>query len=454
VIAEDRVIAQLAEANPRPAASAPTAQDRAEADRILRRVLNDATAAPPRRRRPRLGILVPITSLLVVVGVAALIVRTGGSSTRGSSSEGRLQITLAVQPTAQTPRITASAMSREIAIMRRRLTSLGDGYTVAQSGAHGIIVALPKGGASPSRVSRLVTQPARLRFYDWEADVLTPNGKTAASQLAAQDPTAVLVSQGGNEGAGAAGPGSMSLYDAVTLAAEQPRASVSRFLSRLGPEYYMFGASGSSACAAAARDWGASTTPAGRCLLAGPVSAASRRDAMGELAAQVPPGVTASEGQVRVIPQGVVILQATRLNAAAQVPIFSPRARFFVLRDHLALTGDDITHPRASTEQTGQPDVTFGFTGTGQTAFQRATQAIAARGRTVSVAGATFDQHFAVALDNQLLTVPQIDFRTYPDGIIGGRGADITGGFTRRAARDVATELRSGALPLAVRVVR
>lgn len=79
---------------------------------------------------------------------------------------------------------------------------------------------------------------------------------------------------------------------------------------------------------------------------------------------------------------------------------------------------------------------------------------IAHRGANVSVGGAALYQHFAVALDDQLLTVPQIDFRIYPDGIIGAGGADITGGFTRRSATDLATELRDGPLPLAVRVVR
>jgi SecD/SecF fusion protein len=345
-------------------------------------------------------------------------------------------------------------MAREIAVIRRRLASLGRGYTVRQTGAHGIVVTIPKAhGAETSRIVGLITPPAQLRFYDWEANVLTPNGKTVASQLSTQDRAAVSVSQGGGAGPGAPGTG-MPLYDAVTLAAKQPPAAASRFLSRLGPEYYMFGASGSSGCATAARYWGASTTPAGRCLLAGPVSAASRREAIDELTSALPPGVAVSEGQVRVIPQGTVILQAAQLNAAAQVPVFSPAARFFVLRDHVALSGADITHPQASTDTSGLPDVTFGFTGAGRAAFQRVTKAVAHRGANVSLGGSQLNQHFAVALDNQLVTVPQIDFRSYPDGIIPATGADITGTLTRQSARDLATELRDGPLPLAVRVVR
>jgi SecD/SecF fusion protein len=62
--------------------------------------------------------------------------------------------------------------------------------------------------------------------------------------------------------------------------------------------------------------------------------------------------------------------------------------------------------------------------------------------------GDTLEQHFAVALDNRLLTVPSIDFRIYPQGIPGSGGADIVAGFTPSSARDLAILLRYG--PLAV----
>jgi hypothetical protein len=53
-----------------------------------------------------------------------------------------------------------------------------------------------------------------------------------------------------------------------------------------------------------------------------------------------------------------------------------------------------------------------------------------------------------VALDTKLITVPQIDFKTYPEGIPGDNGADITAGFTIQSARDLAPQLRLGALPI------
>ncbi|HYZ81075.1 MAG TPA: hypothetical protein VE571_07390 [Solirubrobacteraceae bacterium] len=347
-------------------------------------------------------------------------------------------------------------MSREMALLRRRLASLGHGFTVRQSGTASIVVTAPK-RAERGQIVPLLTPSAQLRFSDWEANVLTPNGKTVASQLLTQDHTAVLVSQGAGEGPGFAGAGSRPLYEAATLGAAQPRSGASRFLSRLGPEYYLFGRPGSRACAAVAAAHGSTPPiPSTHCLLAGPLdpgSSVSRARAIGELAAQLPAGVASSQGQVVVVPQGTLIVKAQPLHSLA--PEFSsPGAQFFVMRDRVALTGSDITHPRASTDAGGAPSVTFNFTRTGRAAFQQATRAIAHRGAHVSLGGETLDQHFAVALDNQLVTVPSIDFRQYPDGVPGANGADITGGLTPATARDMATQLRYGALPLALRVTQ
>jgi SecD/SecF fusion protein len=458
VTTDERVIAKLAEANPVSDAAPRTAQQRAEADRVLARVLSDAPAAPSRRRRPRLGILVPVASVLVVVLVAAVILRTGGSGTTAAGGSGGMQIVLNAQPTSRTPQVSATGMSREIAVIRRRLGSLGRGYAVAQSGARQIVVTLPSGHAAQrERIVRLITQPAQLRFYDWEADVLTPNGKTVASQLARQDRTAVSVSQGGNTGAGVVGAGSMSLYAAVKLAATQPAQHDSSTLSRIGPEYYVFGAPGSAACTGLPTAGHAGPDRGGHCLIAGPLDgggAAGVHDAVEVAASRYPSGRIPGRAEVVPVPQGTIVLQATQLDAAAPPTLSDPSAQFFVLRDRVALTGADITHPHAGTDQSGSPDVTFRFTGAGRAAFQQVTKAIAHRGANVSLGGVQLNQHFAVVLDTQLVTVPQIDFHSYPDGIIGGGGADIAGGLTPRSARDLATELRYGALPLALRVVR
>ena len=360
-----------------------------------------------------------------------------------------MSITLRAEPTPQVPRITAAAMSRELAIIRRRLRTVGHGFAVTQSGASGIVVAGPAvRAAERARIVRLVGQTAQLSFYDWEANALTPNGKTVASQLLTQDPTAMTISDGRASGPGTPGAGSLALYQAAKLAAKQPAQPLSETQSRKGPAYYLFGAPGSPACAAVAKANGTLPVRGQHCLLNGPEASLS------DLYAGLPVGVTKADGELVTVPQGTVVLQAANPSASDQIEPSSPNAEFYVLKDDVAVPGNDITNPQPTTDSSGQPDVTFGFTRTGQSRFEAVTRQVARRGARVSVGGETLAQHFAVALDNQLITVPQIDYRQYPDGIAGGGGADVTGSFTPQSARDLATELRLGALPLAVRVVR
>jgi SecD/SecF fusion protein len=149
-----------------------------------------------------------------------------------------------------------------------------------------------------------------------------------------------------------------------------------------------------------------------------------------------------------VVQQGTVVLQAVPANFSHEPGWSDPAAQFYALKDHVALFGNDITNPQQSTDQAGAPDVAFGFTGRGGNEFQTVTAQIAHRGDLVSGLGQTLVQHFAVALDTQLITVPSIDFKTYPDGIQGNNGAEITGGFTITSAQNLATQLRLGALPI------
>ena len=70
-----------------------------------------------------------------------------------------------------------------------------------------------------------------------------------------------------------------------------------------------------------------------------------------------------------------------------------------MLKDNVALRGSDITNPEESTDpNSGEPDVTFGFSSKGKSEFQNVTAAIARRGALVSGLGQSYQQHFAVAL--------------------------------------------------------
>ena len=397
--------------------------------------------------------------LLLVVGlvIASLIVIAGvpGTSVKykktvlGLDLKGGVELVYQGQPSAQTPKVTPDALQRAVDIMRSRVDSLGVSEPEIQTTGNNLItVGLPN-VSDTARAESEVGTTAQLNFFDWEANVLTPNGKTVASQLQSQDPTALTISQGsgGNGAPGTPGAGSMRLYQAVQLASKQPPSS-STNNSRAGPQYYAFGAPGSAACAAAAKANGTTPVAGQHCLLSGP------DDNLNDLKAGLPPGVTASEAEILTVPRGTVVLQAIPANFSKSVPIGDPSAQFFVLKDNVALRGNNITNPQQSTDpNSSQPDVTFGFSGKGKKAFQDVTAQIANRGSLVSGLGTSLNQHFAVALDNRLITVPYIDYKQYPDGINGDNGADISGSFTISSAQDLANELRLGALPINLKLI-
>jgi SecD/SecF fusion protein len=387
--------------------------------------------------------------LLLVIGLIAAsgVVMTQFKTRLGLDLKGGVELVYQGQPTPQTPVVTQDALSRAVDIMRQRVDQLGVAEPQIQtSGGNQISVDLPD-VKDIARAEKQVGTTARLEFYDWEANALTPNSKPVASQLTIQDPTAIQISQGSaSVPPGDPGAGSLSLYDAVKLASKQP-PQPSSTNARQGSQYYVFGAPGSAACATAARDQGKSPTLGVHCLLSGP------DDNQQDLLSGLPAGVSASQGEILVVPQGTVVLQAADPSASHTTAFNDPNAQFYVLKDNVSLLGNDITNPQQSTDQSGSPDVTFSFTSKGKNEFQSVTSTIAHRGDTVSTLGQALNQHFAVALDNKLITVPSIDFKTYPDGINGDSGADITGGFTIQSAQDLATQLRLGALPISLKLI-
>jgi SecD/SecF fusion protein len=384
-------------------------------------------------------------SVLVVVAVVAVGFGLHPRSRAGSAVPGG-EVRVVFSATAVNPRSPLGpSLEHSVEILRQRLSSVFPSVHVSR-GRNGLVVVVPEARRSDRARIVALAAPARLEFYDWEANALTPNGTTVASQLQTQDPTALQISQGSGVGPGTPGAASMNLYNAVTLASRQaPEPSSDN--ARPGPAYYMFGAPGSQACKLAAEDRGTVPTVGAHCYLSGPN--ANKQD----LISALPNHVHASEGKTLVVPRGITILQAVPASFADAPAISSAAAAFFVLKDRVALLGSDITNPQPSTDLAGNPDVKVGFSAKGKHEFRSVTSVIAHRGNFVSQLGQQFNQHFAVALDNRLVTVPSIDFKTYPEGIIDNSGADITAGFTVQSAQDLATMLRFGPLPVSL-VVR
>jgi SecD/SecF fusion protein len=401
-------------------------------------------------RRRNIFILLLVTGLVAVSGVVIAANRTF----LGLDLKGGVELVYQGEPTPQS-KVTPAALSRVVDILTNRVDQLGASQpSISTTGGSDITVDLPD-MTNAAQAEHEVGQTSRLYFYDWEANAVTPNGETVASQLLAQTQAAVEISQGPDGGGDAGAPhaGSTDLYAAIKLAESIKNPPIGTFNSHVYPLYYLFAAPGSAACRAAGKDYGYAPVAGVHCFVEGSETA-PRATALQDLYEGLPTGVTRGETELVSVPRGTVVLAAVPSNLTKAPSPNSPATQWYTLLDKAALTGSEITNPLASTDSTGgAPDVTFGFNSQGNTAFENVTATIAKRGEVDHPTGAAEYQHFAIALDNQLVTVPSINYSMYPDGIPGSGGSEITGNFTTTSASNLATELRLGALPINLRKV-
>ncbi len=217
----------------------------------------------------------------------------------------------------------------------------------------------------------------RLQFYDWEANVIGPEGRPAPG-----DPKVT-----GGPNAGTAG--AISLYDAVLRAAKRP-ADPEADNGRPGSVFF-----------ALDRD---------------------RRRVVGEAA-------TTRQAASAAAPAGATIAEVK--PGTAIVGAEGSASRFYVLDDDVAIRGTEIRNAREGDDQvSGRPVTLFDFSETGRTLFKQLTAKLAGRGSQASLDRvdddpAQHNQHFAVVYDGQLVTTPFIDFRSSPDGLDPSAGTQL-----------------------------
>ncbi len=112
------------------------------------------------------------------------------------------------------------------------------------------------------------------------------------------------------------------------------------------------------------------------------------------------------------------------------------------------MTGSDLKLSGTQADfaaDTGQPEVLMSFTGKGGKIFHQITREEYQRGKALGN-----PQHFAIVLDNQIRSFPQIDptDSSLADGIDPVNGARITGLSSFSEAKDLALVLQTGALPV------
>ena len=130
---------------------------------------------------------------------------------------------------------------------------------------------------------------------------------------------------------------------------------------------------------------------------------------------------------------------------------------WWIVRGEPVLDGDDIVDPVQDLDpQTHEPIVAMEFTDEGRRRFAEVTRGVAERGADNALPGVPANQgahHFAITLDDELVSTPFIDYAENPDGIDGETGVQISGGFTEDSARVLARLLELGPLPVELELV-
>jgi SecD/SecF fusion protein len=380
------------------------------------------------------GLLI-ISLLFVIVGIPGAV---KAKKTRlGLDLKGGVELVYKGKPTARS-KVDTESLNRAAEIMRKRVDQLGVAQPeIQRSGGDEILVALPD-VSNASRAEKEVGKTAQLYFYDWEPNVIGPNGAPAPTE-------GTVTGDSTNSGAGGAGAG-LPKYQAVLRAAK--RAPILRSTSTTWER----GCTPQQIGGCIYGSWYLLDTKHEK-VLRGPEE--TERNLYSEY--KPPPGVVTKA--VRVNP-GTLLVEAHPIESASGKVANAHPESWYVINDAPVLTGADVTHPQQGFNEgsggNGQPNVNFGFTGFGKKTFERVTKDIAHRGQEAQLPGVPKEaalQHFAVVLDSQLITVPSIDYTQYPEGIDASNGSEISGGFTINSAQELANELQSGALPIKLELI-
>jgi SecD/SecF fusion protein len=336
----------------------------------------------------------------------------------GLDLQGGLEVVLQAQP----PRghtLTSDDMTRSVDIMRNRIDRLGVSEpVVTKQGRDQIVIELPA-VHDINQAAQIIGATAQLELYDLETSLVPP------SIDASQNPVATT-----------------SLFNLLS--------SVQSGQTGLPSEYYLFN----------------SRT---KLPVAGPTQtlAQLRRDptvrALKPLKATAKKKLTTTKG----FPTGYQLIKVppkrTVVTCDAETSVVcpglstepAPNVTYYYLLKHdptaenpvPQMTGKDLklSGTRQDFDPTsGEPIVTMQFTGHGNKVFHEITREEAVRGQTLGT-----PQHFAIVLDQQIRSWPQIDYTKFPDGIDPTNGgAEITGLASLSEAKNLALVLQTGALPV------
>ena len=353
--------------------------------------------------------------LAALAGVAALAIP--GSPvhkkvTLGLDLQGGLEVVLKAQP-AKGQKLDSSALDRSVSIMRQRVDKLGVSEPeIRKQGSNQIVIELA-GVHDPAKAASIIGKTAQLELYDLETSLTGPS-----------------ITASGNP------QQTTSLFQLLSAVQSQAKSGE--------PEgYYAFGKN--------------------KQKFVGPVTtraAASKQAKQGKLKRPF---------SVLALPKNTVVItcDSTEVvcpgssgaqggNTVGPPPAGQSYYYLFIhdpdkkeiddIKGVPQMTGSDLK--LSGTRQdfdptTNEPVVLMQFTGSGSHKFQEVTAEEYNRGRNRQI-----PQHFAIVLDREIRSFPQIDY-TKSDlaGGISGN-AEISGIKSIGEAKDLALVLQTGALPV------
>jgi SecD/SecF fusion protein len=349
--------------------------------------------------------------IAALVGVALLGVSSSPihqKTTLGLDLQGGLEVTLKAVPPKGQP-LQKSDLDRSVSIMRSRVDKLGVAEpTITKQGSDQISIQLP-GVRDPEAAAKVIGKTAQLEFYDLEADLVPPSIDLNKNPIAKSSIYALLSGQ---------------------QALVKPSSEA----------WYVFDAK--------------------KRLKVGP--APTKQAALSAKALRSFDGKLPKGWKLFGIPPKTVVVSCGVEDGFCPGVGTPTQTTYYLLKHEPPeipeMTGSDLklsgtrqdfdTTPGAG----GQPIVLLSFTGHGRKKFEEITRAEAQRGKllTSTVGQGTTDifQHFAIVLDREIKSWPQIDWHDNPNGISGSGGAQITGSFSVKEAKDLALVLQTGALPV------
>jgi SecD/SecF fusion protein len=322
-------------------------------------------------------------------------------ATLGLDLQGGLEVTLKAVPPPDRE-LTKDDLDRSVDIMRNRVDKLGvTEPEIRTQGDDQIVIQLP-GVSDPEAAAEIIGTTAQLELYDLESSLAVPSISARGFPVEYT-----------------------SLYDLLARVQSQVEGT--------SDAYYV-------------------VNPKTKRVVSGPFP--TEKEALAKTKGKLPAGrelfAVPKDRTVITCGEGAVVCPGGQDGSGV-----APDRTYYYLFQYdppkiPQMTGEDfkLSGTRADFDTSpggaGRPIVTMEFTGAGSNKFEEITRNLHIRGRLRQA-----PQHFAIVLDREIKTFPQIDYTdsSLAGGIGGGR-AQIEGLDSIKEAKDIAIVLQTGALPV------